>query len=262
MAVSRLAIAALVASLQTATGLALRGGRRATRASDSIISPPHQVRALDRLDDRSESFDGFDDDIDADRYTDDYQQASTGVNPDSGDEEYVIQDWLDDPSTSSNDGITSDGGTLIWPSGGNVGADSIANANNTGNATIIADSCITCTNVPTTYMRGNSIPCANYSFAYTNRCSTADSWWGRDGNVEHCQYSCWTNNVPFASQGDKPCCDRDDGDDEDWEYVAFPSTSNSNVTATYSPDGTAYPWLEEPGNGLGEGMLNVCQGDW
>ena len=261
--VSRLVLAAFVAASQTAITLALRGGSRSTRAgSRPTIPQPHQARALDRLDDRSESFDGFDDDIDADRYTDDYQQASTGVNPDSGDEEYVIQDWLDDPSTSSNDGITSDGGTLIWPSGGNVGADSIANANNTGNATIIADSCITCTNVPTTYMRGNSIPCANYSFAYTNRCSTADSWWGRDGNVEHCQYSCWTNNVPFASQGDKPCCERDDGDDEDWKYVAFPSTSTSTPNVTYSPDGTAYPWLEEPGNGLGEGMLNVCQGDW
>ncbi len=251
--VSRLVLAALVAASQTATTLALRGGSRTARTSDNVISPPH--RALDRLDDRSES---FDDGIDADRYTDDYQQASTGVNPDSGDEEYVIQDWLDDPSSSTS----SDGGTLIWPSGEAVGADSIAIANNTGNATIIADSCISCTNVPTPYMRGNSIPCANYPYAYTNRCGTAFGWWGRNGNMEHCQYSCWTEGVPFASQGDKPCCARDDGDDDDAAYVPFPSTSTSTATVTYSPDGTAYPWLEEPGNGLGEGMLNVCQGDW
>lgn len=249
MVVSRLVLAALIAALQAATTPALRGGSRSTR---SVIHPPH--RALDRLDDRSESFDG---DIDTDRYTDDYQQVSTGVNPDSGDEEYAVQDWFDDPESESS---SNDGGTLIWPSEEAVGADAIANNND--NATIVAASCISCTNVPTPHMRGNSIPCANYPYAYTNRCGTALGWWGRNGNMEHCQYSCWTEGVPFASQGDKPCCARDVGDDEDWEYVEFPSTSTSTPSVTYSPDGTAYPWLEEPGNGLGEGMLNVCQGDW
>mmetsp|Transcript_7052 Transcript_7052/g.19684 ORF Transcript_7052/g.19684 Transcript_7052/m.19684 type:complete len:128 (-) Transcript_7052:1967-2350(-) len=77
----RLAIVGLFAVLQTATVFALRGSRS---------TPQH--RTLDKLDDRSESFDGGAA-VDAD-----YYETDTGINPDSGDEDYSIPDWLDDPS--------------------------------------------------------------------------------------------------------------------------------------------------------------------
>lgn len=45
------------------------------------------------------------------------------------------------------------------------------------------------------------------------------------------------------------CCDRDDADDTIAPIEAI------------LHNGTDFQ-LEETGNGLGEGMLNICQGDW
>ena len=122
-------------------------------------------------------------------------------------------------------------------------------ANTAGNATNATSNCIECTNIPTPFMLDNNFRCNDYSFAYVERCETPNSWWGRDGNVEHCQYSCWVNDVPFASMGNASCCHRDDGDDT----IAPIEAIRHNGTD---------PLLEEPGNGSGEGMLNICQGDW
>eukprot|EP00563_Minutocellus_polymorphus_P003813 CAMPEP_0181036498 /NCGR_PEP_ID=MMETSP1070-20121207/8890_1 /TAXON_ID=265543 /ORGANISM="Minutocellus polymorphus, Strain NH13" /LENGTH=128 /DNA_ID=CAMNT_0023114131 /DNA_START=124 /DNA_END=506 /DNA_ORIENTATION=+ len=75
-----LAATADVAATGTATGDFLRGSR-------------HPSRGLQHVADNGRS-DSFDDAIDADHYA-----ADTGVNPDSGDEDYTIQDWVEDPST-------------------------------------------------------------------------------------------------------------------------------------------------------------------
>ena len=63
-----------------------------------------------------------------------------------------------------------------------------------------------------------------------------------------------------------------DSGDEDYtiqDWVEDPSTDETiEVDAYEYYNSTVYqynytgPLLEEPGNGLGEGMLNVCQGDW
>ena len=213
---------AIVASSQIAPIHALRGSSR---------NQPKQHRQLDRLDDLSES---LDETIDADHY----YETDTGVNPDSGDEDYTIHEWDIDPL---DDALEVD--AVDEPILGNT-----TNTNNnvtTGNAT----ACIECTNIPTPYMRENNFRCNDYSFAYVERCGTNTSWWGRDGNVEHCQYSCWVNDVPFASMGNASCCHRDDGDDA----IAPIEAIRHNGTDTL---------LEEAGNGMGEGMLNICQGDW
>ena len=227
----RLAIVGLFAVLQTATVLALRGSRS---------TPQH--RTLDKLDDRSESFDG------GAAIDTDYYETDTGINPDSGDEDYSIPDWLDDPSN----GGTPEAAVEVDADAGNNGTVAAAAA--------AAAACVPCTNVPTPYMLGNGIPCANYTYAYERRCGTEFGWWGSNGNPEHCQYSCWTNGVPFASQGGASCCKRDDADDDDFAAGTSGGGSNNNNYAT--PHNDTDPWLEEPGNGLGEGMLHLCQGDW
>jgi predicted outer membrane repeat protein len=82
------------------------------------------------------------------------------------------------------------------------------------NATTGTAACTQCTNIPTAYMIETGQSCATYTYAFERRCGTEYGWWGRDGNPEHCQYSCWFNGVPHATQGDLPCCERDDADDE------------------------------------------------
>ena len=73
--------------------------------------------------------------------------------------------------------------------------------------------CIQCTNIPTKHMLSTQIMCSTYSYAFERRCGTEVGWWGRDGNPEYCQYSCWMNGAPYASQRGAPCCERDDVDD-------------------------------------------------
>ena len=74
--------------------------------------------------------------------------------------------------------------------------------------------CVQCTNIPTKYMLQTGLECATYTYAYERRCGTEYGWWGRDGNLEYCQYSCWKNGAPHMTQGDLPCCERADADDE------------------------------------------------
>ena len=76
------------------------------------------------------------------------------------------------------------------------------------------DDCVPCTNLPTAHMITTGLNCNNYTYAYERRCGTEFGWWGRDGNPQHCQYSCWQNGAPYATQGGRPCCDRDDSDDD------------------------------------------------
>ena len=81
-------------------------------------------------------------------------------------------------------------------------------------ATLTLDwTCVQCSNIPTKHMLSTQMTCSTYSYAFERRCGTEFGWWGRDGNPEHCQYSCWKNGAPYASQGDAPCCERDDADD-------------------------------------------------
>ena len=89
MYVSRSVIVALV-SVGTASALSdtadnLRGSRGLQHVADNGLS---------------ESFD----DIDADGIGADNIDKRTGINPDSGDEDYRVQDWVEDPS----DGIVAD----------------------------------------------------------------------------------------------------------------------------------------------------------
>lgn len=234
MMMTRLSIIAGVVALQIASTHALRGSSR---------NQPKQSRQLDRLDDLSES---SDETIDAD-----YYETDTGVNPDSGDEDYTIHEWDIDPL---DDALEVD--AVDEPVIGNATNATITNGNTTdstsGNTTDIISNttaCVECTNIPTPFMLENNFHCSDYSFAYVERCGTNNSWWGRDGNEEHCQYSCWVNDAPFASMGNTSCCDRDDADDA----IAPIEAIRHNGTD---------PLLEEPGNQLGEGMLNICQGDW
>ena len=239
-----------IAALQLPSAHALRGKRQHADSN----------RQLDKLDDWSES---QDEGIDADFY-----ETDTGVNPDSGDEVYTIHEWDIDPVDDEdltadaiiNDevivGNTTDAAGNTTSTTNTTGSTTSTStnttngtANTTANATNATSNCIECTNIPTPFMLDNNFRCNDYSFAYTDRCGTNNSWWGRDGNVEHCQYSCWVNDVPFASMGNASCCLRDDGDDT----IAPIEAIRHNGTD---------PLLEEPGNGLGEGMLNICQGDW
>lgn len=93
--------------------------------------------------------------------------------------------------------------------------------------------CIPCTNIPTKHMIDTYKTCASYTYAYERRCGTEFGWWGKGGNPEHCQYSCWENGVPYPSQGDMPCCDRDDSDDD------FPISGEGrrDLQASVSEDG-------------------------
>ena len=95
--------------------------------------------------------------------------------------------------------------------GGDV-AESIDGDSAIATSTTTTD-CVPCTNVPTAYMLSTNQTCADFSYAFERRCGTEFGWWGRNGNPEHCQYSCWTNGVPYASQGDASCCERDHADD-------------------------------------------------
>ena len=253
MMVNRLSIIAGVVVLQIASTNALRGSSRNQR---------NQHRQLDRLDDLSES---LDETIGAD-----YYETETGVNPDSGDEDYTIHEWDIDPlddalevdavdepirGNATNTTITSGNATntTATTTGNTANTTTSTSGNATDNTTTsntnATSTCVECTNIPTPYMFDNNFHCNDYSFAYVERCGTNNSWWGRDGNVEHCQYSCWLNDVPFASMGNASCCDRNDNDDT----IAPIEAIRHNGTD---------PLLEEPGNGLGEGMLNICQGDW
>ena len=228
MMMIRLSIIAGVVALQIASTHALRGSSR---------NQPKQHRQLDRLDDLSES---MDETIGAD-----YYETETGVNPDSGDEDYTIHEWVIDPLDDALEVDAVDEPIL----GNTTNTNNITTGNTTASTTNATSPCVECTNIPTPYMLDNNFHCNDYSFAYVERCGTNNSWWGRDGNVEHCQYSCWVNDVPFASMGNASCCHRDDVDDT----IAPIEVIRHNGTD---------PLLEEPGNGLGEGMLNICQGDW
>ena len=108
-------------------------------------------------------------------------------------------------------------------------------------ATIIADDfttdqvpCVRCTNIPTEYMLNNDVSCATYEHAFTRRCGTEYGWWGRNGNPEHCQYSCWANGVPYNTQRGKPCCEREDTDDLELAARLFAddTTTTTDAVAT------------------------------
>ena len=111
------------------------------------------------------------------------------------------------------------------------------------NGTKVAlDDCVPCSNIPTEHMLESNITCAAYEHAFTRRCGTEYGWWGRDGNPEHCQYSCWKNGAPYATQGGAPCCERDDGDDDvGGNSIAAPT---STPELTDSP--TGIPETDEP----------------
>lgn len=94
--------------------------------------------------------------------------------------------------------------------------------------------CVQCSNIPTKHMLLTNKTCATYSYAWQRRCGTEYGWWGRDGQPEHCQYSCWVNGAPYATQGGAPCCERDDGNDD----VGGDSVSASTATVT-APTTTA-----------------------
>ena len=96
--------------------------------------------------------------------------------------------------------------------------------------------CVQCSNIPTKHMLLTNKTCATYSYAWERRCGTEFGWWGRDGNPEHCQYSCWKNGAPYATQGGAPCCERDDGNDD------VGADSITTTAPTYStPEPTASP---------------------
>ena len=85
---------------------------------------------------------------------------------------------------------------------------------NTEEVVTADNKCVQCTNIPTKYMLQTGLECATYTYAFERRCGTEYGWWGRDGNLEYCQYSCWKNGAPHMTQGDLPCCERADADDE------------------------------------------------
>ena len=100
--------------------------------------------------------------------------------------------------------------------------------------------CIRCTNIPTEYMLKNGVTCATYEHAFTRRCGTEFGWWGRNGNPEHCQYSCDKNDVPYASQRGRRCCQREETDDLDLAAKLF--GDDIAADATTDTDAT----IEEP----------------
>ena len=104
--------------------------------------------------------------------------------------------------------------------------------------------CVQCTNIPTKHMLSTQKACATYSYAFERRCGTEVGWWGRDGNPEYCQFSCWTNGAPYASQRGAPCCERDDVDDvilaepavvEEEESEATSEATDNTTGATTTP---------------------------
>lgn len=92
--------------------------------------------------------------------------------------------------------------------------EEVDEANEENGDSSIANECVPCTNLPTAHMITTGLNCNNYTYAYERRCGTEFGWWGRDGNPQHCQYSCWQNGAPYATQGGRPCCDRADSDDD------------------------------------------------
>ena len=85
--------------------------------------------------------------------------------------------------------------------------------------------CVQCTNIPSASMLKSGQACATYSYAWTDRCNNEKSWWGKEGEEEYCQYSCWKNGSPYPNA--VPCCPREDKDDDD------------TVTANQQGSGTA-----------------------
>ena len=105
----------------------------------------------------------------------------------------------------------------------NVEAGAAYHTHNVGDGNGDHD-CIQCTNIPSSFMIETGRTCATYSRAWTNRCNNEVSWWGKDGELEYCQYSCWKNGSPYPSAS--PCCPREDRDD-----IVAPSLGSGTATA-------------------------------
>ena len=97
MYVSRAVIVALIAA-GTASALADKAGNVVPPTASSSLDNLRGSRGLQHVYDNGRSNDG-NDDINADNI-----DMRPGVNPDSGDEDYRVQDWVEDPS----DGIMAD----------------------------------------------------------------------------------------------------------------------------------------------------------
>ena len=101
MDVSRAVIAALIAA-GTASALADKAGDVVPPTASSSLDNLRGSRGLQHVCDNglSESFDDKSSkDVDADNI-----DMRPGVNPDSGDEDYRVQDWVEDPL----DGVAAD----------------------------------------------------------------------------------------------------------------------------------------------------------
>ena len=102
MDVSRAVIVALMAAAGTASALDDKAGNVAPPTASSSLDNLRGSRGLQHVYDNglSESFDDKSSkDVDADNV-----DMRPGVNPDSGDEDYRVQDWVEDPS----DGVAAD----------------------------------------------------------------------------------------------------------------------------------------------------------
>ena len=97
MYVSRAVIVALIA-VGTVSALDDKAGNVAPPTASSSLDNLRGSRGLQHVYDNGRSNDG-NDDINADNI-----DMRPGVNPDSGDEDYRVQDWVEDPS----DGIMAD----------------------------------------------------------------------------------------------------------------------------------------------------------
>ena len=97
MYVSRAVIVALIAA-GTASALADKAGNVVPPTASSSLDNLRGSRGLQHVYDNGRSNDG-NDGINADNI-----DMRPGVNPDSGDEDYRVQDWVEDPS----DGIMAD----------------------------------------------------------------------------------------------------------------------------------------------------------
>ena len=97
MDVSRAVIVALIAAAGTASALDDKAGNVASPTASSLDNL-RGSRGLQHVYDNGRSNDG-NDDINADNI-----DMRPGVNPDSGDEDYRVQDWVEDPS----DGVAAD----------------------------------------------------------------------------------------------------------------------------------------------------------
>ena len=139
-----------VVALLIAPTHALRGG-----SSSSSRTQPNRHRQLDRFDDLSES--SLDETIDID--ADNYVHATvkfTGVNPDSGDEDYSIHEWDFDPL--DDDALEVDAVEVDAAVDGPIIGNATA-TNTTGTVAKATSACVECTNIPTPYMLRNNFPC-------------------------------------------------------------------------------------------------------